>query len=264
MSEYNLIKLNLARYCLKHVVNAYNIKELNIPFYICPTVFQALKDEIKNGCKLKFYHIDLNFFPTKEFKKDDFIVYPNYFGINYKNIEILSKKYPNLIIDNAQSFYTPPKGIASFYSLRKFFPVPCGAFLYIKKDFPINYPQDNNIYPQNFKPTYQELKENEIRLNNTPPLLMSKSIIITPNDKFKRLEQFYKLHQKYKQTNQLEIKLTEYDVPFIYPYMSSTPDKTVEALEKEEGKTILRYWERLPESFPEYKFYKNLVPIPFD
>jgi hypothetical protein len=31
-----------------------------------------------------------------------------------------------------------------------------------------------------------------------------------------------------------------------------------------EGKEIFRYWNCLPKTFNEYKFYKRLVPIPLD
>ena len=31
---------------------------------------------------------------------------------------------------------------------------------------------------------------------------------------------------------------------------------------EEEGYTILRYWNYLPEDFPEYVLYKYLIPIP--
>ena len=62
-------------------------------------------------------------------------------------IEKLNKEYRNLIIDNAHSFYSAPQGIASFNSLRKFFPkIKDGAFLYTKKFSNINYPKDNYSY----------------------------------------------------------------------------------------------------------------------
>ena len=126
---YNLLKLNLARNSLRYIVRAYNIKEMFIPYYLCRVIRQALK---KENCKPVFYHIDDNFMPSQEFPQSAFILYPNYFGICDKNVKILAKKYPFLIVDNAHSFYSTPKGFAAFNSARKFMPVYNGSYLWIK------------------------------------------------------------------------------------------------------------------------------------
>ena len=64
---------------------------------------------------------------------ENYILYTNYFGICTKNAKKLAKKYKNLILDNAQSFFTEPIGLASFNSARKFFGVPDGAYLFCNK-----------------------------------------------------------------------------------------------------------------------------------
>ncbi len=261
MIDFQITKLNLARHCLITLIKVYSIKELHLPYYICPALWRNIK-RFNPQCRLKFYHINDNFLPLKEFEKDDFILYPDYFGINRKNVQVLTAKYSNLIIDNAQAFFAPPAGLASFYSLRKFFPVQCGAYLYTRKTFTHNYPKDNNIYKNKFHPTYKEFVQNELVLNNQPPFLMSESIKISgSNERERRIENFYRLHEKYKNINQLNIELTENDVPFVYPCLTEESDKLALQLEKE-GKTILRYWNNIPQSFPEYKFYRNLVPVP--
>ena len=71
--------------------------------------------------------------PTIIFDDNSYVLYTNYFGICAKNIKELAKKYKNLIVDNAQAFYMPKYGIASFNSLRKFFGVPDGSFLMCDK-----------------------------------------------------------------------------------------------------------------------------------
>ena len=114
----NLIKLNTARNCLRYIIRAYGIEEIYVPYYICPTIKSAIR---KEKAKINFYHVDKKFMPVNDFGKDYFILYPNYFGICSKNVQILSKKYKNLIVDNAHSFYSDSLGLASFNSLRKFF-----------------------------------------------------------------------------------------------------------------------------------------------
>ena len=66
--------------------------------------------------------------------------------------------------------------------------------------------------------------------------------------------------------NQLKIDIQQNTVPFCYPYLAPTielADKLVEKLTKD-GKTIYRYWNNLPKTYNEYKFYSRLVPIPLD
>lgn len=176
------------------------------------------------GCKPIFYHIDDNFMPVQDFPLDSFILYPDYFGICSQNVDKLIKIYPKLIVDNAHAFYANPKGFASFNSSRKFLTKNKGAFLWIGEGV--------NRY----------------------------------NLDLKRQELFYKLDKIYGMTNQLNISIKENDIPFCYPFLASTieeADDLVKNLEHQ-GKTIYRYWNNLPKSFNEYKFYSRLVPIPLD
>lgn len=257
------VKLNLARNCLRYVIKAYDIKEINVPYYICPTVLSAIR---KENCIIKFYHIDQNFYPQKEFNKDEFILYPNYFGVCSNQVFELSKQYKNLIVDNAHNFYMPDCGFASFNSLRKFFNLKDGAFLNISKTVNIDFETDNYSYDKFNSITYEDMKSNELRLNDEPIKLISPttekyfSEIDTEKEKQTRLIKFYELHEKYKNKNELKINLDKYDVPFVYPYL--THDETEAENLEEEGYTILRYWNYLPEDFPEYVLYKYLIPIP--
>ena len=126
----DVIKLNLARNCLKYLIQVYAIRRIYLPYYTCPVVWNSVREE---NCEVKFYHIDKDFLPTEKFEENDFILYTNYFGINSKNCKILAKKYPNLIVDNSHSFFCKPLGLASFNSLRKFFNVQNGAYLFTSK-----------------------------------------------------------------------------------------------------------------------------------
>lgn len=179
---------------------------------------------VKAGCKPIFYHIDDNFMPVEKFSLDSFIVYPNYFGICSYNVDKLVSIYPNLIVDNAHAFYAEPQGFASFNSSRKFLVEDAGAFLWIGKG-------ENGYFPDSY-----------------------------------RREVFDKFHEIYGKTNNLNIHIKDTDIPFCYPYLAATveeADRLVESLIAE-GKVIYRYWNNLPKSFNEYKFYSRLVPIPLD
>lgn len=252
MLKNNFFELNTARNCLRVIIRCYKIKEIFIPYYICPTVWQACRAE---NCSVKFYHIDDKFYPIQNFDKNSFILYPNYFGICSKQVFELAQQYPNLIVDNAHALFMKQCGLASFSSYRKFFEVADGAKLYMDRE--IKLERDTYIYKK-LPQTYAEYVQNELRLNREAPKLMSnctKNIIDSVNfdvEKHKRLISFQNWHKKLKETNKLKFELTEYDVPFVYPYLSDKP------LEIE----TFRYWNVLPESFSEYKFYKFLQPIP--
>ena len=67
----HVVKLNLARNCLKYIIRVYGIKEIFIPYYTCPIVWESLREE---KCKIKFYHINEQFMPEINFHKDDYIL----------------------------------------------------------------------------------------------------------------------------------------------------------------------------------------------
>lgn len=213
------MEFDYARNALRYLIRTYGIKEIYIPYYLCDVIRHAIFQE---GAKAIFYHIDDNFMPTKDFPKESFILYPNYFGICDKNVFRLNKIYPKLIVDNAHALYAEPMGFASFNSLRKFLPVESGAYLWTggaKKIFPPNYI---------------------------------------------RREEFMGYHRKLFKTNKIKINPDEIGIPFCYPYLAESindADSLVKKLSLE-GKTIYRYWNPLPKSYNEYKFYSRLVPIP--
>lgn len=173
-------------------------------------------------CKPIFYHIDDNFMPENKFPIDSFILYPNYFGICDKNVEKLVNIYSKIIIDNAHAFYAQPSGFASFNSARKFLSGRNVSNLWIGKG--------NN--------------------SQKPDILRRKT--------------FDEYHIKYSLQNQLTISLNEDSIPFCYPFLAKTEEQA-NALVKElssAGFTIYRYWQSMPISYNEYKFYSRLVPIP--
>lgn len=262
--EYKLAKLNTARNSLCYVIKVFDIKEIYIPYYICPSLRSAVK---KENCKIIFYHIDKEFKPATSFPKSAFILYPNYFGVCSKNVDDLALLYPNLIVDNAHSFFSEPRGIASFNSLRKFFPtLRDGAFLYTTKVLDSDFQIDEFSYFQE-NLSFEELVKNENRLDYQEIKFMSKttfeyfSQIDLEAEKEIRLKRFYNYHNKFGNENLLNINLNKGDIPFSYPFLlqnSKIADEVVLSLEQE----IYRYWTNLPDNFQEKQFYTNLVSIP--
>ena len=213
------MKFNLARDAIKFLIKKYSIKEIYIPYYLCDVVRHAI---FEVGAKPLYYHIDDNFMPEVELKKDAYILYPNYFGICDKNVEILAKKYPNLIVDNAHAYYATSRGFATIYAKHKFFPVEFGAELCLEKD-----------------------------KKNTP----------ADYSRRKKYEDYAKI---FANRNLLKIEIENDCIPFCYPFLAPTIEEADEVAKElqQKGLIIYRYWNPIPKSFNEYKFYSRLVPIP--
>lgn len=261
-----LIKLNTARNCLRYLIKAYKIGTIHVPYYICPSVKSVLQKEIVN---IEYYHIDDKFLPTKKFRFDDYVLYPNYFGICTNNVRFLEKKYRNLIVDNSHAFYSEPHGLASFSSLRKFFQMQYGvldgAYLHTGKilDRPFRTADDYEIDEDM---TYEKIVKNENRLDEEQIMYMSKttekimSRINFEQEKIVRLNNFNHYKELFGNKNELHFSLEKDEMPFVYPFY--THDEEIGYELERQGLLIYRYWRGLPKTFDEYNFYKYLIPIP--
>ena len=260
--DYKLIKLNTARNSLRYIIRTFGIKEIYIPYYICPVIRSAVN---KEKCKIIYYHIDRNFYPECKFPDNAFILYPDYFGICSNIVDELSKKYENLIIDNAHSFYSKPKGIASFNSIRKFFPtVRNGSFLYTKKSLDIDITKDDFEYVPKVL-SFKDFCINENKLDLEDIKYISDSTmeifenINIQKEKQRRINKFNYWNERLNGN----LILKENEVPFSYPYFANNI-KEAENLVKEletEGIFVFRYWNNMPDKFPEKQLYTNLVSI---
>jgi len=261
-----LVKLNTARNCLRYLIKSYKIDSIYVPYYICPSIKSTLKKEIVN---VEYYHIDERFMPTCKFKHNDYILYPNYFGICTANVKTLEKQYKNLIVDNTHAFYAEPMGLASFNSLRKFFQMQYGvldgAYLYTEKilERPFRTADDYEIDEYM---TYEKIVKNEHRLDDEQVMYISKttekimSNINFVQEKINRINNYKKYELKLKSTNELDISLEDNEYPFVYPYY--THDREFGTNLEKQGMLIYRYWDGIPSNFDEYNFCKYLVPIP--
>lgn len=270
----NQIALNCARNCLRYIIRAFNIKEICVPYYTCPVVWQAIK---KEECKMKFYHIDKNFMPIVDFHENDYILYTNYFGIYAKNVKKLAKKFKNLIVDNSQAFYMPKYGIASFNSIRKFFGVSDGAllqtdkFLDEKLELDVSYNRFSHLLKRldiNAQFGYQDFCNNDKSLINEEIKTISnltKTIfnsIDIKEAKEKRLSNFDYLHRHLSNTNELNLNLDNDDIPMVYPYL--VHDENLRSKLIQNKIYVATYWDPQPLNTQEGIFQKYLLPLPID
>ena len=263
-----LIKLNLARNCIKYIIRIYGIKEIFVPYYTCNTVWHAIREE---QCKINFYHINKNFMPEPEFKENDFILYNNYFGLCGNNCEKLAQKYKNIIIDNSHSFYTKHTGIASFNSLRKFFKVQNGAYLYIEKESSTKgFDVDNlELTPVIMQNDYQKFVYNELALNKEKNIkLISPEIEKTMNsidfeqDKLQRLTWYQKYTKIFDKFNKIKLKTDENNIPYCYPLCTS--DETILKSFSDNKLILLKLWNNIPRHFKENEFLNYTLALPLN
>ena len=258
----NKILLNSARNCLKYILRAYKIPKIHLPYYICPVVRQAIREE---NVKMEFYHIDKFFMPKKNFAEDEYILYPNYFGLCDEQSEILSKKNKNLILDNAHAFFAPQKGLASFSSPRKFFNVNDGGILEINTKISENFAQDEDRTLE--IKDFESFCKNELSIDDNPIKFMSEKTKnslknINFDEKIsKNRKIFSKIDQKLKKTNILNLHLLKNSTPMCYPFLTEDfeEEKKIAKMLEKEGIYLIKYGSNLPETYPEFEFTKILM-----
>ncbi|MBQ2644279.1 hypothetical protein IJG14_01735, partial [bacterium] len=236
--------------------------KIHIPYYVCPVIWQSLRQE---NVQIAFYHIDKFFMPEKKFEKEDYILYINYFGLCGKQSKILANKYKNLILDNAHAFFAENLGLASFSSPRKFFNVNDGGILNCEKELNYELQQDENRNIKIFD--FNSFCKNELSIDNQPLKKISnitykKLLEINFEDEaIKKKNIFNQIRNIFKNINEYEIKITDEDIPMIYPLISKHNEFIANFLSKN-GIYTLKYWSELPNNFTESLFQNKMLAIP--
>lgn len=276
------LRLNTGRNCLEYILRCRNYQKVFIPFYTCEVLLEPFE---KTGTDYTFYHIDINLEIDDdiELRDDEALLYTNYFGLKQRYVEKLAKQYGNqLIVDNTQAFYAKPiQGIDTFYTCRKFFGVPDGAYLYTDRRLEIEFEQDCSwsrfsfltkridIGPEAGFGDFQEMEDIFI---GQPIKLMSKltqrmmQSIDYDAVAIQRRNNYLLLQDSLRKSNHLNLKLEDDAVPMVYPYIT---DK--EGLRKQliQNKIfVARYWPNVLEwtvsSDFEYSLVPKFLPIPCD
>jgi len=236
LGEYypKAIALNTARNAFEYILKVRHYKKVYIPYYTCDVMLEPIK---KLKVDYEFYHINQNLEPVFDFNKissDEGFLYTNYFGLKAMFINELAKKVSNLIIDNAQSFFSEPINyVDTFYSPRKFFGVSDGAYLFCNKQLNEEFEQDLSYNRMshllirsdiNAEVGYEEFCNNDSGLINQPIKKMSNlthKILETIDYKFvklKRIQNFEYLHKFLKDRNFLKFEKSNTQVPLVYPF----------------------------------------------
>lgn len=139
----DLAAVNNARCALLYIIKARHYKKVYLPYFLCDSVRLVLERE---RIPFEEYRIDRGFLPVLNINTtiDEVVYIVNYYGlISEEQLISLKNRYGNIVVDNAQAFFTRPiEGIDTIYSCRKFFGVPDGGYAYTDAEFQETIPVD--------------------------------------------------------------------------------------------------------------------------
>ena len=276
------IRLNTGRNCLEYILRVRQYKKVYIPYYTCDVILEPFK---KLGIPYEYYHVNIHLELRDELtlKDGEALLYTNYYGLKQQYTERLAKQYGNsLIVDNTQAFYAKPiAGIDSFYTCRKFFGVPDGAYLYsdVKLDqeleLDLSFERMSSLTKRidlGAEAGYYDFRETSHNLIGQPIKRMSKLTqrlmqgIDYEQIAQKRRANYQQLHTALGASNTLGLPLEEDAVPMIYPYLSPTYGLREKLIDNKIF--VARYWPNVldwcKKSDLEYRLAEEIIPLPID
>lgn len=276
------LRLNSGKNCIEYILQCRNYTKVYVPYYTCEVVYKPFE---KLGIAIVFYHINIHLEIAQEIclKPGEALLYTNYYGLKQRYVEKLAQQYGNrLIVDNSQAFYAKPlEGIDSFYTSRKFFGVPDGAYLY----------SDNGLYEEleqsisfdrfdhllkridlSAEEGFNDYHKNEDLLEPQSIRKMSKlTQRIMQGINYEavaqiRRDNYRMLHDNLGKENNLDLPLDDDAVPMVYPYL--VPVKGLREKLIEYKIFVARYWPNVLEYTSkddiDYLLAFQMQPLPID
>ena len=283
------LRLNAGRYALEYILKGRRYKKVYIPYYICDSVLQPFK---RLGITYEFYHINEQLEPVGKLQPtdDEAVLYVNYFGLKSIYSDSFCHTYPNTILDQTQAFYNikgnyheePKLQCDTFYSCRKFFGVPDGAYLYTNCLIDEELLQDESFERMTFltkridrsaQEGYADFHANDKMLSTVGMKRMSKLTeammqgIDYSTKANRRINNFHTLDKVLRSTNLFKGDMDYGSVPLVYPYLVEDGVKLRQCLIVHQV-FCARYWPNVLEWCKsgdfEYYLTENLVCIPID
>lgn len=276
------IRLNTGRNCLEYILRARGYKKVYIPYYTCDVVLEPFK---KLGVPYEYYHVNIHLEIRDDIvlKDGEVLLYTNYYGLKQRYTEKLAKQYGSrLIVDNTQAFYAKPvEGIDTFYTCRKFFGVPDGAYLYTDNLLYVELEQDQSYERMLYltkridlspEAGYQDFRDTSKALVGQPIKRMSKltQLMMQGIDyevvAQRRRANFQLLHEALGKENNLELQLEDDTIPMVYPFL--VPKKGLREKLIENKIFVARYWPSVMECTTpddiDYLLAYQMQPLPID
>ncbi|MGN7205084.1 hypothetical protein ACTHQF_12505 [Pedobacter sp. SAFR-022] len=277
----DLIQLNTARNSLEYILLTQGYTTIYLPYFTCEVLLEPIK---RLQLQYHFYKIDEQMDPVIDFEVDDHscMLYTNYFGVKTDTVRALSKTQKNLIIDNAQAFYAAPIiGIDTFYSCRKFFGVPDGAYLYARSSRRLELSKDSSVDRMshlvkaadlNVEAGYADyVRNNDVLINNEIKVMSNLTQQLMAAVEYddcakKRREHFAFLHERFKDINEFKFHYSPEDTPMVYPLLIAKDHLKSQLIERKIF--VATYWPNVfewtsPDAL-EYHFAQHMISLPID
>jgi hypothetical protein len=255
-----------------------------MPWYVCDSLLEAVH---MSGIAMGRYSVDddLCVDPSIHLAADDWLLYVNYFGLHDRRVDEVLARFPpaQVVIDNAQAFYSPPReGAAAIYSPRKFFGVPDGGFLFAAVPIqpPIQAESDTLLRVEHlirrlqaepedgydaFLAAERSFSQQEpVRISTLAWRLLESIDYAGAGDRRRR--NFLALHAALQASNSLDLVLEEAAVPLCYPLR--TGDSELRKRLIEARVFVPTYWREVADGSDAPRSQRNLavsiLPIPCD
>ena len=276
------LRLNTGRNCLEYILRARKYSKVFIPYYTCDVVLEPFR---KLGVSYEYYSVNIHLELAKDIQlgEDEALLYTNYYGLKQRYVEKLAQQYGNqLIVDNTQAFYAKPvAGIDIFYTCRKFFVVPDGAYLYTDKLLENEFEQDVSWDRMSFltkridlgaESGYADFRELSASLVDQPIKLMSNlTLRLMQSIDYdaaaeQRRKNYQQLHHELEKSNLIRLPLEDDAVPMVYPYMTDREGLREHLIQNKIF--VARYWPNvlectMPVDF-DYQLAYQMQPLPID
>ncbi len=278
----NAIRLNTGANAFKAILLTGKYQKIYLPIYNCDSVLQPLKEL---QIPYQFYPVDHHLDPVFEIgslREGEGFLIVNYFGLKDDSIAALRKQTSNLIVDNAQSFFSKPiQDTDTFYSTRKFFGVPDGAYLYLKTKVKLALEIDHSYHRAEHllrridvsaEDGFAFYRQNEQHLSSQPLRTMSGlTRALLKNIDYEhirrvRVDNFGYYERALKNHNLLKMPWNGTQVPLIYPFL--TEDVHLYDRLLDENIYTARYWPGVRELAEpgswEHQLARMLIALPVD
>lgn len=277
----NLVKLNTGRNALEYILRQKKYSKIYLPYFTCDVLLEPVK---RLDVAHQFYTIDSHLDPVVDFELEHnaCFLYTNYFGIKQDTVQKLSLQYKNLIVDNSQAFFSQPlPGVDTFYSCRKFFGVPDGAYLQISKKSSQKFHTDTSYgrfshliksVDLDIEAGYADFVQHNKDLENNRIKNMSRLTqkILAAIDYKEcariRRRNFNFLHEHLKAQNLFKFSHNGHMSPMVYPFLNNDRQLKLHLIQKKIY--VPTFWPNVFE-WTTTGMYENylarcMVPLPID
>ena len=277
----NALLYNSGRNALRAVLRRLKIERLYVPALTCPVVFDAVGAE---NVTPVFYDLNEDLSPAGDIPDDAVLLMNARFGTTDAVVEKVVAAHPRAIVDAAQAFFAPKRGLATVYSPRKFFGLPDGGAVVCDFLTPDDAPAERDFSYDRMahllaaadigsEKADDDFIKNEESLNGFPVMRMSRLTESLLGDidygfvRRRRLDNFAVLHDALASFNLLKISMTARDVPMFYPFMTDKPFAVRKKLLKAGVDTPI-YWPDIEKTTGKAPYSVHLrdkiVPVPLD